>query len=286
MKAISPNPEADLLTLVDAGLDDEAIEAIQQAIAASIDRSLTLSAQLQLSALREDEALFSYDIELSRLDQAGKAAVGEAMHGRLAAIGQAADVASGPIRLVASAAKQLRERKTSWRINLLGILNVASFVELVREGSVTFDPVSGTLTAADKVSARRIRVKEPPLESDPEKLRKVLFESLMVTAAYQASRALGSTAVADGRADLPRAARTHEAERPRGSLPRAHRARPVRRAGARRAAGDGSRSSAVRRSSSRTTSMRRRATRCSSTPPGSRTPPSATSESRGRRSWR
>ena len=193
MKAISPNPEADLLTLVDAGLDDRAIEAIQQAVAASIDRSLTLSAQFQLSALREDEALFSYDVELSRLDQAGKAAVGDAMHGRLAAIGQAADAANGPIRLVASAAKQLRERKTSWRINVLGILNIASFVELVREGSVTFDPVSGTLTAADKVSARRIRIKEKPFESDSEKLRKVLFESVMVTAAYQASRALGST---------------------------------------------------------------------------------------------
>ena len=43
------------------------------------------------------------------------------------------------------------------------------------------------------MSARRIRVKEVPLESHPEKLRKVLFESLMVTAAYQASRALGTT---------------------------------------------------------------------------------------------
>ncbi len=193
MKAISSNPEADLLTLVDAGLDDSAIEAIQQAVAASIDRSLTLSAQFQLSALKEDEALFSYDVELSRLDQAGKAAVGDAMHGRLTAIGQAADAANSPIRLVASAATQLRERKTSWRINVLGILNIGSFVELVRQGSVTFDPVSGTLTAADKVSARRIRIKEKPFESDSEKLRKVLFESVMVTAAYQASRALGST---------------------------------------------------------------------------------------------
>ena len=74
-----------------AGLDDEAIEAIQQAIAASIDRSLTLSAQLQVSALRDDQALFAYDIDLSRLDAAGKAAVGDALHGQLAAIdGQAA----------------------------------------------------------------------------------------------------------------------------------------------------------------------------------------------------
>ena len=192
MRAISSNPEADLLTLVDAGLDDEQIEAIQDAVAASIDRSLTLSAQFQLSALRQNEALFSYDIDVSRLDRAGKAAVADAMHGRLAAIGKAADAEGGPIRLIASAAKQLHERKTTWRINVLGIVNIASFVELVREGTVTFDPVSGMLTAADKVSARRIRVKGKPFESQPEKLRKVLFESLMVTAAYQASRVLGS----------------------------------------------------------------------------------------------
>jgi hypothetical protein len=192
MKAISSNPEADLLTLVDAGLDDEKILAIQDAIAASIDRSLTLAAQLQASGLRQDESLFAYDIDLARLDDMGKAAVNDALHGRLDRIGEAASAAGGAVRLVASAARQLRERRTTWRINLLGILNAASFVELVRDGTVTFDPASGALNAADKISARRIQVRTRPLESDTEKLRRVLFESLMVTAAYQASRALGS----------------------------------------------------------------------------------------------
>ena len=193
MRAISPDPETDLLTLVDAGLDDEQIGAIQQAIAASIDRSLTVAAQLQVSSLRDDQSLFAYDVDLARLDDAGKAALGDALHGRLTKIGEMATAPGGAIRLVTSAAQQLRERKASWRINLLGILNVASFVELVREGSVLFDPVSGALTAADKVSARRIRVREVPLASHPEKLRKLLFESLLITAAYRASRALGTT---------------------------------------------------------------------------------------------
>ena len=190
MRAISSDPETDLLTLVNAGLEDESILAIQDAIAASIDRSLTVSAQLQVSSLRQNEAVFAYEVDIDRLDDAGKTALGEALHGRLAKIGEAP--AGGAIRMVSSAARQLRERKTSWKINLLGILNVASFVELVREGTVLFDPVSGALTAADKVSARRIRVKEMPLASDPEKLRKLLFESLMITAAYRASRALGT----------------------------------------------------------------------------------------------
>jgi hypothetical protein len=190
MRAISSDPETDLLTLVNAGLEDDSILAIQDAIKASIDRSLTVSAQLQVSSLRENEAVFAYEVDIARLDEAGKAALGEALHGRLAKIGDAP--AGGAIRMVSSAARQLRERKTAWKINLLGILNVASFVELVREGTVLFDPVSGALTAADRVSARRIRVKEMPLASDPEKLRKLLFESLMITAAYRASRALGT----------------------------------------------------------------------------------------------
>jgi hypothetical protein len=191
MRAISRDPETDLLALVNAGLGDDTIEAMQQAIAASIDRSLTLAAQLQVSGLRDDQALFAYEIDVSRLDQTGKDAVRDALHGQLAAVGRVASTDGGPIRLVTSAARQLREGKTTWRINLLGILNVASFLDLAREGTMTFDPVSGSLTAADQVSAKRIRVKSTPLASDPEKLRKVLFESLLVTAAYQASRVLG-----------------------------------------------------------------------------------------------
>ncbi len=285
MQAISSNPEADLLTLVNAGLDDESIEAIQQAVAASIDRSLTLSAQFQLSALREDEALFSYDIDLSRLDRAGKAAVADAMHGRLAAIGQAADAAGGPIRLIASAAKQLRERKTSWRINVLGIVNVASFVELVREGTVTFDPVSGMLTAADKVSARRIRIKEKPFESDTEKLQQGALR--VVDGHGGLSREPGAwvESVVDRRSHLPRAARAHEAERPRGSLPRADCARIVRRAGTRREAGDRSGVRPLHVRHREPLRVRPRATRCFSTRPASRTGPSATSGSRGRHCW-
>ena len=64
MRAISKDAEVDLLTLVNAGLDDENIEAIQAAVAASIDRSLTLAAQLEVSSVRDDQALFSYDVDI------------------------------------------------------------------------------------------------------------------------------------------------------------------------------------------------------------------------------
>ena len=228
MRAISPDPEVDLLTLVNAGLDDEAIGAIQDAVAASIDRSLTLSAQLQVSSLRDDQALFAYDVDIDRLDDAGKAALGEAMHGRLTKIGEAP--AGGAIRLVSSAARQLRERKTSWRINMLGILNVASFVELVREGTVLLRP------GQRRVDGRRqgerapdpgqgSAAREPPGEAAQAAVRIVADHG----GVSRQPRA-GHVAHPDRRPDLSRAARPHEAAGSRGPLPCAHRARALRRA--------------------------------------------------------
>jgi hypothetical protein len=192
MKAISKDPETDLVALVNAGLRDDTILTIQRAVDESINRSLTVSTQFQLSALSENEALFDYEIDLARLGSEDDALLRDALDGRLSAIDARAADPAAPIRVLSSALRQLKQRKTRWRINLLGILNFASFVDLVREGTVMFDPASGALTAADKATASRIQVTSRPLESDGEKLRRVLFESVMITAAYQASRALGA----------------------------------------------------------------------------------------------
>jgi hypothetical protein len=192
MKAISKDPETDLIALVDAGLRDDTILAIQRAVEESINRSLTLSTQFQMSALGENEALFDYEVDLTRVGNDDEALLSDALHGRLTAIDRRAADPASPVRVLSSALRQLNQRKTRWRINLLGILNFASFVDLVREGTVMFDAASGALTATDKATAMRIQVTSRPLESDSEKLRRVLFESVMVTAAYQASRALGA----------------------------------------------------------------------------------------------
>ena len=73
----------------------------------------------------------------------------------------------------------------------------------MREGTVLFDPVSGALTAADKVSARRIRVKEVPLASHPEKLRKLLFEIVADHGGVSRQPRAGHGAHPDRRPDLP-----------------------------------------------------------------------------------
>jgi hypothetical protein len=192
MRAISTDPEADILQLVDAGLSDAQISAIQRAIAASIDRSLTISAQMQMSSVRQDEALFSYDLDLDGLSEPAKGAVRSALDGDLTALEDLTDVAGSGVRASLVGTIRLRQRKSMWRLNLLGILNSASLKEQISTGVMTFDPVSGALNITDQIAANRIRVDARPLESHPDKLRRLLFESLVVTAAYRASQAVPS----------------------------------------------------------------------------------------------
>ncbi|MGH9310978.1 MAG: hypothetical protein ACRD1U_16500, partial [Vicinamibacterales bacterium] len=186
--AISSDPEADVLALVNAGLSDAQIEALQQAIASSVDRSLRLSLEMQFSSVRRGEALFAYDVDLPGLGADGEKAVAEALRGRLTAINDAARSGDGPIRAVQTGVLRLRERRVTWRINLFGILNVQSVAELLRTGTLSYDAATGTLNAADEISSRKILVKTRPFEADGEKVRKLVFESMIVTAAYHASR--------------------------------------------------------------------------------------------------
>lgn len=191
LRGISPDPEADLIALVDGGLDDAAIASIAEAVAASIDRSLTLAAQVAITSGRDDEALVDVEVDLTRLDAAARRVVDDLLHGRIGGLAAAADE-GGPFRVLTHAARHVTRQRATWRINLLGILNAGGLREFLHDGHVVYDPVSGALTAADAISARRIRSRSHPLQSDEGKLRQVLFESLLVTAAYQAGHVLGS----------------------------------------------------------------------------------------------
>jgi hypothetical protein len=193
--AISSDPKADLEQLVNAGLTDAQIEALQKAVALSVDRSLRVSTEMQFSSVRHGEALFAYEIDLAGLQADGRAAVASALRGNLTAINDAAKAGDGPIRAVQTGLLSLRNRRVAWRINLFGIVNVRGVSELLRKGVLSYDPVTGTLNASDEISSERILVKTRPFEADGEKVRKLVFESMIVTAAYQASRVTSGVAL-------------------------------------------------------------------------------------------
>jgi hypothetical protein len=194
--AVSSDPKADLTALINANLSDEQIETLQQAIAGSVNRTLRIAAELQFSSVRRGEALFAFDIDVSALTKAGRAAVADALKGRLTALQEAASTSAPGIRIVHTGILRTRERRTAWRFNLLGIVNVSSVAELVSTGTLTYDPLTGELNAADSITSKHIVVKTRPFESDGEKVRKLMLESVMVSAAYQASRLTAQIALA------------------------------------------------------------------------------------------
>jgi hypothetical protein len=192
-RALGADSEGSVLPPDAAGLTSEQFTGLLRAVAASVDRTLSLAAHLHIAASCADEALASFEIDLDRLDQAAEAALDETVRGWPAALGLAASTrGEHGVRLVSSTATRLLRRRTRWQVNLLGALNAPGLSELVRRGTCTYDPIGGALTIADEVASTGLSVSTRPLETDPARLRRVLLESLIVTAAYRGSGTLRS----------------------------------------------------------------------------------------------
>ena len=192
--AVSSDPKTDMEQLVNSGLSDGEIQKIQDAVAASLNRNLEASLEAAFTALATNEAAFLYQIDLNLLDARSRAAVRDALAADLTSLNQmeasvAADGTIGAgVKLLRSRCAELRKKSLSWKVNLLGIFNFATFSELVRRGEVVFEPATGDLTVSETVSGTRIAVASEPFRADGEKLRKVLFDSLLFTTAYRATR--------------------------------------------------------------------------------------------------
>src|SRR5262249_39574322 len=86
------------------------------------------------------------------------------------------------IRVTRSLTKDLKKRTVRWRINLLGLVNVISFTEFVRTGTVFHDDESGEVVITDEASRKRIGA-----IIERSNIRKVLYESAILTATYKAA---------------------------------------------------------------------------------------------------
>ena len=188
LSSFSTAPKADIANLVDAGLSDLQIVEIQTAIKASIQRSLSLSLMAGFGVSSKNEAVFEYEFDLSLLDAPAREALHHALDGDLSALTAhgAATLPRG-VKLLSSRLETMRKKSFTWKINLLGIVNVFHLTELIRTGKVLFVPETGELVITDSVTHKSIFVKTRPFEADAEKLRKVLMQSMVLTAAYRVS---------------------------------------------------------------------------------------------------
>ncbi len=191
------DPKTDNSQLLQGGLTADEAQTLSDAIKSSIDHSLQASFDESLSHITDDQAAFQYhiDVAAAQLDPVANEAVHRALEGDLSKLtaleaGIKADgtIAAG-VKMINSVFSSSVKKEVSFKINFLGLVNVLSLSDLVRGSNIIQDPVTGDLTIADSASGTQIQaIVEPPKRQ--ERLRKAMFESLLVTAAYKASGAV------------------------------------------------------------------------------------------------
>ena len=184
--AIGPDPFPPADQLEKAGLSEEKQEAIVGALRAAIQRNLALSLQEELHALASQEAAYLYEINLNALGPDGRATIQDALRLNLSGLSASSRSLPRGIREIQSLLTTTRTKGQSLKINILGIYNYASMTDLTIKGTVLTDPASGEVVITDGATANRISGAVNFL-ADPDKLRKVLAQSFLITAAYRCS---------------------------------------------------------------------------------------------------
>jgi hypothetical protein len=187
--AISSNAQADLKELQQAGLPPAEISAIHDTVKAAIDRKLELAVTAAFSSLGTDEAAFLYEVDLEALDDKGQQTLQAALRGDLSGLADLSALPAG-ITGLRSIYSKASARRFSLTVNLLGIFNWTSVSRLALSGRVTFTPSTGDLVIADAATASRIQTAAVNFGADEDKLRQVMAESFLITAAYRGSRAV------------------------------------------------------------------------------------------------
>lgn len=188
LKAVSSNPALDMEELKKGGLNEAQIEAIKKVVEAGISRKLEIALGFELTSQGTSEAAFLFEIELSKLDETGRKALHNALDGDLSGLAAREEQLPAGVSLVRSIFTEIQKEKHALKLNLLGIYNFISVSTLILKGTVMFEPATGELIITDTATASRIAASTFNFAADSEKLRKVLAESVLITAAYRCSK--------------------------------------------------------------------------------------------------
>ena len=184
--AVSASPQADLKELQSAGVPAAQIEAIQKSVQAAVARNLAIAVSAALTFDAANSAAFLYDVVPGQLNDASRAAVRSALRGDLSVL-HAGGALPG-VTCVRSVWDEMKSRSIELNVNLLGVLNMRSVASLALEGKVLYEPASGALVLTDSATAQRVQSTQVNFGADTDKLRRVLAESFLITAAYHGSQ--------------------------------------------------------------------------------------------------
>jgi len=185
LQVISSDPKADQNAL--AVLPPARVAEIQQVIKQAIDRTLNIGVTEEVGFGSESEAMFLYEIDLSAISDTARLLVHAALEGDLGPL-VSSDTTPLPgikvLRTLISSAKTLRH---SLKVNLLGIYNFARVSELTLKGEQAWDASTGEVVLTDTATASLIGINTLNFAADSKKLRQVLSEQFLISAAYAAS---------------------------------------------------------------------------------------------------
>ena len=184
LNAVTPSPFPSADQLEKAGLTKEKQEAIAGALRTAVQRQLELAVQAELQALSSHEAAFLYEISLRDLGPEGRAAIEDALRLNLSTLLGPQGALPRGISEIQSLLTTTRTKGHTLKINILGIYNYASINDLTLKGTILTDEVSGAVLITDEATATRVSGAVNFL-ADPDKLRKELAQSFLITAAYR-----------------------------------------------------------------------------------------------------
>ena len=188
LKAISSDPKTDIETLKKGGLSEAQIEAIKKVVEAGISRRIELALGFEFSSQATSEAAFLFDLELDKLDEAGRKALHNALDGNLSGLSAGKKGLPAGVHFVRSIFTEIQKKRHALKFNLFGIYNSISVSTLILKGRVLFDHATGEVIIADTATASRIAASTLNFATDTEKLKKVMAESVLMSVAYKFSK--------------------------------------------------------------------------------------------------
>jgi len=183
-KAVAPE-----IDLAKAGLDatglqsnDPRFKAITTVLHESISTAFEISVNGSAAATFGDEAAVVYSIDLSGDQASTNAAIDAALGGDWSKLGQLSNA-----KELKNVVGETKENRVTFSVHLLGIFNYESVDDFVKSSTVLHNREDGSVTITDTATATRIAVASEPYRADPDKLRRVLYEACIATAAYTAA---------------------------------------------------------------------------------------------------
>ena len=175
--------------LKQAGLTDDQVENIEEVVKKAASGKLELGLELGLQTLRSTGPAFLYQIGLAqaRNQSEAVASVNKALKGDLTDWTQRGTQPPSGIERIRSLHSAARSKVRSLRFNLFGLFNHLSLEKLLSQSFVEFDAQGDAVLVLDRATAERYKVDLNRLADQQERLRRLVLDSVMITAVYTAA---------------------------------------------------------------------------------------------------